>query len=153
MLSSTFPRRLCRGGAADRSAESGSRDDSSACAEALELALDDVLTSLDNRPSFDAPGPFSHPRMIEILKALGDGVALPPVWVWPVESRADGRGYQLFQGHHRYHACVALGLTDIPALVMPRDKPYAPPPPFQCGCGGTDSSCPACSGTGMIEWP
>ena len=121
--------------------------------EALELALDEVLTSLDNRPSFDAPGPFSHPRMIEILKALRDGIALPPVWVWPVESPVDGRAYQLFEGHHRYHASVALGLTDIPALVIPRDKPYAPPPAFPCGCGGTDSSCPACSGTGMIEWP
>ena len=75
------------------------------------------------------------------------------VWVWPLESPADSRAYQLFEGHHRYHASVALGLTDIPALVIPRDKPYASPPPFPCGCGGTDSSCPACSGTGMIEWP
>jgi hypothetical protein len=121
--------------------------------EALEVALNDVLTSLDNRPSFDAPGPFSHPRMIGILKALRDGVALPPVWVWPIEPPAHGRAYQLFGGHHRYHASVALGLTDIPALVIPRDKPYARPPPFPCACGGTDSSCPACSGTGMIEWP
>ena len=121
--------------------------------KAVGVPLKEVLTSLDNRPAFDVPGPFSRRRMIGILKALRDGVALPPVWVWPVESPADDRPYQLFEGHHRYHACVALGLTAIPALIMPRDEPYAPPPAFPCGCGGTDSSCPCCSGTGMIEWP
>jgi hypothetical protein len=142
-----------RGVRLSRNAYAVSRPPAGIRGEASELALDHVLTSLDNRPSFDAPGPFSRRRMIQILKAVRDGVSLPPVWVWPIKSPTDRKAYQLFEGHHRYHACVALGLMDIPALVIPRDKPYEPPPGFPCGCGGKDRSCAACIGTGMIEWP
>jgi hypothetical protein len=121
--------------------------------EPVELALEDVLTSLENRPTFDPPGPFDRRRMVALLKALRDGVALPPVWVWRIEAPTDGRQHQLLQGHHRYHACVALGLVRIPALVVDKDKPYAARPPFPCGCGGHDKSCPCCAGTGQIDWP
>ncbi len=119
----------------------------------VELALKEVLSSLENRPEFDPPGPFDRRRLVAILRALRGGVALPPVWVWRIEASDDGRRYQLFQGHHRYHACIALGLVSIPALVIQRDKPYDSPPPFPCGCGGNDKSCPCCGGTGQIDWP
>jgi hypothetical protein len=121
--------------------------------ESIELALTDVLTSLENRPAFDTPGPFDRRRMVAVLEALRDGVAMPPVWVWPIEAPTDNKRHQLLQGHHRYHACVALGLANIPVLVVARDKPYVAPPAFPCGCRGNDKSCPCCAGTGKIEWP
>ena len=52
--------------------------------------------------------------------------------------------------HHCHHASVALALTDIPALVIPRDKPYEPPQAFRCAYGGTEGTCPACNWTGTI---
>jgi hypothetical protein len=117
----------------------------------LDLALDTVLTTLEHRPKFDTPGPFDRERMIPILIGLRDGVPLPPVWVWPIEPPKDGCRFQLFQGHHRYHACVALDLTHIPALVMERDKPSVAVPATPCACGGGNWSCPLCDGTGLID--
>jgi hypothetical protein len=121
--------------------------------DAIYLRLDAIAATLDNRPDFEQPGPLDRSRMVPILRALVHRAELPPVWVWRIERPSDKRTHQLCNGHHRYHACLALGLTSIPVLVVTRDEATEPPSALPCGCGGADKHCPLCKGTGKVEWP
>lgn len=57
-------------------------------------------------------------RVQAIVAMIGDGDwTLPPVLV--VESC--GNGASVLDGHHRIAAACALGIDEIPAIVVPRD--------------------------------
>jgi len=55
-------------------------------------------------------------KMVKLIKS-GKGSDLPPILV----RRYEG-GYQVLDGHHRYHAYTAAGAKTIPAKLIPADE-------------------------------
>jgi ParB-like nuclease domain len=55
-------------------------------------------------------------KMVKLIKA-GKGNELPPILVRKYKD-----GYQVLDGHHRYHAYKAAGAKTIPAKVIPADE-------------------------------
>jgi hypothetical protein len=56
-------------------------------------------------------------RVIRILRAFANGVALPPVEV--VRTSSDSHPFKLFDGTHRLYLSLAVGYTHIPAVERP----------------------------------
>ena len=54
--------------------------------------------------------------MVKLIKA-GNGNQLPPILVRSYEN-----GYQVLDGHHRFHAYQAAGAKTIPAKLIPADE-------------------------------
>lgn len=54
-------------------------------------------------------------RVIRILRAFVDGVALPPVEIVRVSS--EGQPFELFDGAHRLYLSLAVGYTHVPAVL------------------------------------
>jgi hypothetical protein len=55
-------------------------------------------------------------KMVELIKT-GKGSELPPIFVRQYQG-----GYQVLDGHHRYHAYKAAGANTIPAKLIPADE-------------------------------
>jgi hypothetical protein len=59
-------------------------------------------------------GLTAEERVIRILRAFVNGVALPPVEL--VRTSSDTHPYKLFNGAHRDYLSLAVGFTHIPAV-------------------------------------
>jgi hypothetical protein len=82
----------------------------------VEIALIDPPTRDVAVPNFDKPDP-NRPgvvRSASILSAIRAGVPLPPVLLF---QRVGETRYELRDGFHRFHLCVALGYTHVAAVV------------------------------------
>ncbi|MGA7438781.1 MAG: hypothetical protein WBW32_11725 [Luteibacter sp.] len=84
--------------------------------EPIAIALIDPVVRSPGAPNFDKPDP-DRPGVIRsasILAALRDGTPLPPLLLF---QRAGEKRYELREGFHRFHLCVALGYTHVYATV------------------------------------
>lgn len=59
---------------------------------------------------------FNEARMVEVLKAMANGRALPALWC--SKDAVSGR-VVLHQGLHRYHAAMALRFRQVPVSLRP----------------------------------
>ena len=58
--------------------------------------------------------PDSQVKLASMVKKLKRGEELPPILV-----RVYKNGYQVLDGHHRYHAYKTVGKKEIPAKIVP----------------------------------
>jgi 5'(3')-deoxyribonucleotidase len=61
----------------------------------------------------DAKSAANMNRMVELIRS-GNGNTLPPIFVRKYKS-----GYQVLDGHHRFHAFQKAGAKTIPAKIIP----------------------------------
>jgi hypothetical protein len=101
------------------SAPSYSCDLSSSNSPIATISLSLIQTPHRN-PGVDQ---FQHDRMINILKGIRCGAALPPV---DVMDRFGESHFILRDGFHRFHASIATGLTHIPAAMLSVWEPEVP---------------------------
>lgn len=60
-------------------------------------------------------GGMGRDRMISVLTAIAFNQHLPRIVLRWSES---GYRFALYDGFHRYHASIAAGFTDVPALIV-----------------------------------
>lgn len=104
--------------------------------QSRSLQLSNILTSPRHIEHFKPPGSFECRRMVSVLRDLRDRMELWPVDVWPLEPIDRKQAFQLFHGYHRYHACVAIGMTEIAVIVSKKSDLIAKREPSCGSCGG-----------------
>jgi hypothetical protein len=58
--------------------------------------------------------------MIDVLRAIVNGIPLPPLDVRRVsKTSSEAFGYVIADGFHRFYASYAIGYTHIPCLIKP----------------------------------
>lgn len=60
--------------------------------------------------------PESQAKLASMVKKIKTGGELPPILVREYEG-----GYQVIDGHHRFHAAKMAGKKEIPAKVIPSE--------------------------------
>jgi hypothetical protein len=65
---------------------------------------------------------FAEQRMIDILRALREKTALPPIEV--NQQSLSPHCYNLYHGFHRYYASIAAGFSHLPITVVPDVKAF-----------------------------
>lgn len=67
-------------------------------------------------PDSKMNSPESKKKLKGIKGAIRRGEDLPPILV---RKHPSGRGYQVIDGHHRFHAHKQLGIKTVPASIVP----------------------------------
>ena len=82
----------------------------------VNIQLADLVGFEPDEKMKDAKSAANMSKMVKLIKA-GKGDELPPI----LARRYKG-GYQVLDGHHRFHAYQAAGAKTIPAKVIPADE-------------------------------
>jgi 5'(3')-deoxyribonucleotidase len=82
----------------------------------VDIKLADLVGFEPDAKMKDPKSAANKANMVELIKS-GKGKELPPILV-----RKHGKGYQVLDGHHRFHAYKAAGAKTIPAKVIPADE-------------------------------
>lgn len=61
--------------------------------------------------------------MMGVLKAIVSGTSLPTVQVSKTRTSAEGFGFKVRNGFHRFYASHALGFTHLPCGLVLDDRP------------------------------
>lgn len=65
-------------------------------------------------------------KAVSLLRAMCSGEPLPPIEVNKLTPR-DYFSYRVFDGFHRYHVAIALGISTMPVICKPVfDMAYSP---------------------------
>lgn len=79
-------------------------------------------------PPYRTPGiiGLDQVKAIALLRAMSSGRPLPPIEVNKLTPR-DYFSYRIFDGFHRYHVAIALGMSTMPVICKPVfDMNYPP---------------------------
>ena len=87
----------------------------------------EVIALSDIEPFSHGPGVtgLERSRAFSILDALHCGTPLPPINVYRLPIFEEGYRFRLYHGYHRYHLCLALGFSHIPAAINPYQEEIA----------------------------
>jgi len=78
-----------------------------------EIPLDKLVGFEPDEKMQDTKSAANMSKMVDLLKA-GKGKELPPILVRKYKD-----GYQVLDGHHRFHAYKKAGLKTIPSKIVP----------------------------------
>jgi ParB-like chromosome segregation protein Spo0J len=85
----------------------------------VDFDLETIILPIDNvgvDPRGVGVPDFGRERMISVLEAIRQNLALPPIEV--TEAGGEGCTYALYHGRHRMAASIAVGFAFIPAVVV-----------------------------------
>jgi hypothetical protein len=75
------------------------------------------VNKIDVHPRGERVPLFDKDRMIHVLEFIRLNQALPPIHVFD-EASGEGRTHVLNDGYHRLAASIAVGFTQVPAVVV-----------------------------------
>lgn len=82
----------------------------------VQIRMDELVGFEPDNKMLSPKSKSNMEKMIRLLKA-GKGDKLPPIL-----ARRYRGGYQVLDGHHRYHAYKAIGAKTIPAVIIPPEN-------------------------------
>ena len=82
--------------------------------ELFLVLVEDIAPPPMHQRQHLGPDGFDHKRMVDILRGIATRSAMPPVKI--VERQQGVYRYRLCEGFHRFHASVAAGFCQIPAV-------------------------------------
>lgn len=82
----------------------------------VQIPMDDLIGFEPDDKMLSPKSKTNMEKMIRLIKA-GKGDKLPPIL-----ARRYRGGYQVLDGHHRYHAYKALNSKTIPAIIIPPEN-------------------------------
>lgn len=60
-------------------------------------------------------------RVINLLNGMRNGDSIPPIMLWS-KKKMNSESYMIRDGMHRFYLSIALGFTEIPALIDDNDN-------------------------------